>query len=62
MTHLQAVMTSRGKELVADDKFDRHMKRARVNDIKSRRVIFDRQTEEGVAAAERRKNIQSSIY
>ena len=55
-------MTSRGKELVADDKFDSHMKRARVNDIKSRRVIFDRQTEEGVAAAERRKNIQSSIY
>ena len=44
------------------DKFDRHMKRARVQDIDSRRAIFDRQTEEGINRQEDRKNIKSSTY
>jgi len=55
-------MTSRKKELVADDKFDRHMTQARVRDIDSRKAVFDRQTEEGIRHSEIRKVIQSSIY
>lgn len=55
-------MTSRRKKLVPDDKFDRHMKRARVNANDSRKAIFDRQTENSVLRLERIKNIHPSIY
>lgn len=62
MNHLQAIQASRRNRLVPKDKFDRHMKRARVQDIDSRRAIFDRQTEEGIIRQEDRKNIKSSTY
>ena len=62
MTHLESIQASRRKRLVPKDKFDRHMKRARVNDIDSRKAIFDRQTEEGISRSESRKAIQSSTY
>lgn len=62
MTHLQAIMTSRRKKLVPDDKFDRHMKLAIVNANESRKAIFDRQTENSVLRLERIKNIHPSIY
>lgn len=62
MEHQKALTESRHKKLVPDDKFDRHMKRARVQDIDSRRAIFDRQTEEGIIRQEDRKNIKSSTY
>lgn len=62
MTHLQAIMTSRLKKLVSDDKFDRHMKRARVTTTNSCKAIFDRQTEKSVLRQERIKNIHPSIY
>ena len=62
MEHQKALTESRHKKLVPDDKFDRHMTRARVQDIDSRRAIFDRQTEEGIIRQEDRKNIKSSIY
>ena len=62
MEHQKALTESRHKKLVPKDKFDRHMKRARVQDIDSRRAIFDRQTEEGIIRQEDRKNIKSSTY
>jgi hypothetical protein len=62
MKHMEAVFASRRQKLVPDDKFDRHMKRARVQDICSRKKIFDEQTENGLQRSETRKNIQSSTY
>lgn len=48
--------------LVPDDKFDRHMKRARTKDIESRKAIFDLQTQESVERREQRTAINSSTY
>jgi hypothetical protein len=47
---------------VPDDKFDRHMKRARLRDISSRKKIFDGQTEKGLSRRESRKQINTSTY
>ena len=62
MTHQESIKASRQRKLVEDDKFDRHMRAARVRDIDSRKAVFDRQTEEGISRSESRKAIQSSIY
>ncbi len=62
MEHQEAIKASRQKRLVPDDKFDRHMKRARVNDMVSRKTIFDQQTADGISRLEERKNIKSSTY
>ena len=62
MEHQKAIQVSRHQRLVPDNKFDRHMKRARLQDIDSRKQIFDDQTEIGLARRERRKQITSSIY
>lgn len=62
MNHLNAIMASRLKQLVPDDKFDRHMTRARVNDADSRKTIFDQQTADGIIRQEERKKIKSSYY
>lgn len=62
MEHQKAIKASRQKRLVPDDKFDRHMKRARVNDMVSRKTIFDQQTADGISRLEERKNIKSSTY
>ena len=62
MTHLESIQASRRRRLVPNDKFDRHMKRARVKDIDSRKAIFNRQTENDISRREARQNIKSSIY
>jgi hypothetical protein len=62
MTHPEALKASRQQKLVPDDKFDRHMTMARVNDIESRKAIFDRQTEDRQYRETKRKNLKSSIY
>jgi hypothetical protein len=62
MNHLNAITESRHKKLVPDDKFDRHMKRARLQDISSKKLIFDNQTENGLVRAESRKQLTSSTY
>lgn len=62
MEHQEAIKASRQKCLVPDDKFDCHMKRARMNDIVSRKTIFDQQTADGICRLEERKNIKSSTY
>lgn len=62
MEHQEAIKASRQKRLVPDDKFDRHMKRARSNDIDSRKTIFDQQIADGISRLEERKNIKSSTY
>ena len=62
MEHQEAIKASRQKRLVPDDKFDRHMKRARLQDISSKKLIFDNQTENGLVMAESRKQLTSSTY
>ena len=62
MEHQKAVSLSRLKKLVPNDMFDKQMKRARQRDIKSRKQIFDDQTEDGVDRRSRRRIIQSSTY
>ena len=62
MEHQEAIKLSRNRKLVPNDKFDRHMKRARVKDIDSRKTTFDRQTEDGIKRREMIVNIQSSCY
>jgi hypothetical protein len=62
MNHLNAITESRHKKLVPDDKFDRHMKRARLQDISSKKLIFDNQIENGLVMAEGRKQLTSSTY
>ena len=62
MEHQKAIQVSRHQRLVPNDKFDRHMKRARLQDISSRKKIFDDQTEIGLARSESRKKLISSIY
>lgn len=62
MEHQKAVSLSRLKKLVPNDLFDKQMKRARQRDIKSRKQIFDDQTEDGVDRRSRRRIIQSSTY
>jgi hypothetical protein len=62
MEHPEALKASRQQKLVPDDKFDRHMKRARLQDINSRKRIFDDQTEMGLARSESRKELKPSVY
>ena len=62
MEHQEALKHSRQRKLVPDDKFDRHMKRARLQDIISRKQIFNEQTGDGIDRTEERRNIKSSIY
>lgn len=62
MTHQEAIIESRNRQLVPDDKFDNHMSRARVNDLDSRMAIFDRQTEDNVKRRLSPVNIENSVY
>lgn len=62
MIHQEAIKASRNRKLVPDDKFDRHMKRARVKDIDSRKAIFDRQSERGEEFKQEIHNIKHSTY
>ena len=62
MEHQEAIKSSRNRKLVSNNKFDRHMKRARVNDIDSRKTTFDRQTEDSIKRREMIVNIQTSCY
>lgn len=58
----EALKESRGRKLVSADKFDRHMKRARVNDNDARRQMFIRQTEQSVSERAKNKALTGSIY
>ena len=58
MEHQEALKASRQQELVPDDKFDRHFKRARLQDINSRKQIFNDHTGNGLERRESRKQIK----
>jgi hypothetical protein len=62
MEHKKAINESRKRKLVPDDKFDRHMRRARLQDMSSRKKIFDGQTENGLIRMESRKQLTISTY
>lgn len=56
------ILKSRRKKLTPADKFDRHMKRARVNDIDCRKCIFDSQSNNTAEREQRRRSIVGSVY
>lgn len=56
------IRKSRKKRLVPADKFDRHMKRARLTDISSRKSIFSLQTADSISRQEARMSLKSSTY
>lgn len=56
------ILKSRRKKLTPADKFDRHMKRARVRDIDCRRHIFDSQSNNTAEREQRRRSIVGSVY
>lgn len=62
MEHPEALKASRQQKLVPPDKFDRHMAKARLQDINSRKQIFDDQTGISVARRQSRKQIKPSVY
>ena len=62
MNHLNAIQASRHKKLVPDDKFDRHMKRAKVRDMDCRKHIFDNQSNNKAEREQARRSIIGSIY
>jgi len=53
---------SRNKVLVPDDKFDKHMTRARESTLDSRRLLFLQQSKENETRQEKRLKLESSIY
>ena len=55
-------MKSRRKKLVPKDKFERHMKRARMRDIECRKHIFDTQSNISAERDRLRQSIVGSIY
>lgn len=62
MNHSEAIKVSRSTVLVPDDKFDRHMERARVTDIDSRKAMFNTQTQDTIDKRIMRSSINPSIY
>lgn len=59
---VEDINKSRRMRLVSNDKFDRHMRHARLGDIISRKKIFSLQTEVATTRNEARKCIKPSIY
>ena len=60
--YLNDIKKARKTKLVPDDKFDRHMKRARLTDLSSRKKIFSLQSEENDRRKEARNSMKQSIY
>ena len=59
---IDCIFHSRKKKLVPDDKFDKHFKKARLDDIESRKAMFINQTENGEERNAGRLNLASSVY
>ena len=62
MNLLECILLSRKKKLVPDDKFDKHFKKARLDDIEARKAMFINQTENGEERKAGRLNLASSVY
>lgn len=58
----KSIELARDAKAVPADKFDRHMRRARVQDTESRAKAFAYQTEVSVERKERLGGIVSSVY
>ena len=62
MTFQQHVELSRKTKGVPPDKFDKHMKKARKDDLTARKSIFQRQSEDSIETQEKRRHIEPSLY
>ena len=56
------ILMSRRKKLVPCDKYDRHMKRARLKDIECRKTTFSQIMEKDAERRDRTSKIVSSCY
>lgn len=56
------IEASRQFKLVPPDKFDRHMRKARLNDITNRQTIFSIQTEDDERRRNERMKLNPSTY
>ena len=62
MTIETSIKMSEEAKAIPQDKFDNHMKRARENDIDSRKKAFVRQTEASVERENRINGLKPSVY
>ena len=58
----KTIRQSRSKRLVPSDKFDRHMKRARIQDTENKKTIFCNTSEQMDERRKRNASIVSSTY
>lgn len=58
----EMIQQSRDKELVADDKFDKHMIKARITDLDSRRTLFMQLSSQNAQQYDKRRMLTSSMY
>lgn len=59
---LDSVFLSRKRKLVPEDKFDKHFRKARQDDLDSRKAMFSVQTEKGEETRRERLNLGPSVY
>lgn len=62
MTVQECEEIAKKKQLVPDDKFDHHYKKARIDDLESKALVFAKQTELSEKRRQERLEIPSSIY
>ena len=62
MTLYESKKIAREKKPLENGKFDRHMRRARENDIASKEMAFVRQSEEAKSKKDDTLKISTSIY
>jgi len=58
----ECIKVSARSEDIPQDKFDKHMRKAREEDLSSRKSTFVRHTEHGVQAKESVADLKTSIY
>ena len=62
MTQSECIQSSRDRQLVEPDKFDRHMTQARTSDIESRKAIFCSHAEHHQQKMKEHENIVPAVY
>lgn len=60
--YVNDIKKARKTKLVPSDKFDQHMKRARLTDLSSRKKIFSLQSDENELRRDARNGLKTSIY
>lgn len=62
MTLKENIRKSRKRKLVSEDKFDLHMKKARLQDLECRKSIFCNQADSADEADIKKAQLKNSVY